>query len=310
MGVATLVFSKYFINGESTTIAYATDLRVAQNREAIVNWAPLFLEAFETACKKRNCDYIFSTVERHESQAYNALVRPQRGRRRMPRYYLFWKMYQVSIHGTWPFQQITLPGLTISTAQYSELDEIAAYLSKKTQGKILAQQRTVESLLWQLAHWPNFNLDDFLLARNSKGYIIGCLSTWNPQSVQKIKVIQYKGSAETFRQSLNFGKLVGLTHKLPDQGSSFDLRYINHLQFDNPDVFSHLLYDAWKRTAPTETLVYTCFRGDYSSRPPKGFISSRIPLGFYSILPPEKELPEFLRPNPWASPPDFEMVNL
>lgn len=309
-GVASLVFAPYIINQKPTTLAYALDLRVAPTREAIVTWAPLFLEAFERACEVRNCDYIFSSVERYENQAYNALIRPQRSRRRLPRYYLFWKMYFVNIHGIWPWAPTPPRALTIRSAELSDLSEISAYLNSKQQHKVIASLWAPERLLWQLANWPNFKISDLILARNHRGQIVGCLSSWDPSAIQQYRVISYKGQAETLFQGLYYGKFLGLTRPLPKPGELLNVKYLNHLQFDNPDIFSSLLQEAWIRADKNQFLSYNCFRGDYSARPPKHFISSRIPYGFYSILPPEKELPDFLRPNPWNSPPDFEIATL
>lgn len=305
-GVASLVFTNLLVDDQLQTVAYATDLRVSHNRHAIMQWAPLFFGAFEEACKKRDCDLIVSTVEHSQTEAYNALIRPQRTKRHFPRYYLFWKMYYVSLFGIWPFRRKPLKKILLQSATLGDLDELVHYWQRTLRDGVLKHPSMRDRLERQLSHWPGFKIEDLFVARDQKKNIIGTLSLWNPDNVEKIQIEAYAGGSQAVYERLLYGKAAGLTHTMPTPGETIKHRFINNIRFDNPDIFETMLFHAWDVIGKNEILNYTLFKGDYTARPPKSFISARIPYGFYTVLPPDRSLPPYLRPNPWLPPPDFE----
>ena len=306
-GVATLVFMPTMVEGQLRTIGIALDLRVSHTRRAILHWAQLFFGEFQRVSEERGCDLIFSGIERFEGEAYNALIRPQRSRRSIHRYYLFWKFYVVSLYGLVPWAPKPLRSLWIEEARAEDLEELSLYMKKKNEGRLIYFSKEPDDLNNEFKRLASFDWRDLLIARDHDRNIVGCLGLWNNQSIQNLRVHQYHGTAEALRQSLYFASLVSRCHKLPAPGELLKSRTITHLYFDNTDIFYTLLFNAWKRINKDEIIIYNCFKGDYGARPPSGFIYSQIPYGLYTILSPNKILPDFLRPNPWIMPPEFDL---
>ena len=65
LGMATLVFREGVLDGQNQIIGYATDLRVANSRRAVLQWSQHFLPVLEKELNARNCNYVFSVVSRH-----------------------------------------------------------------------------------------------------------------------------------------------------------------------------------------------------------------------------------------------------
>ena len=101
-----------------------------------------------------------------------------------------------------------------------------------------------------------------------------------------------------------------LTHRLPKEGEDFNLKFITHGAYDNPDVFYALLTRAFKESQKNEILMYSNYIGDYTRRVPKAFMSLKIPYGFYTLLPGAEQLPHYLQPNPFIPPPDFNFAQV
>ena len=79
--VASLIFREATVDGEKQIVGYATDLRVSQDRRAILEWSNQFLPALKKERDLRGCKYIFTTVNRYQRQAYNAFIRPRSTKR-------------------------------------------------------------------------------------------------------------------------------------------------------------------------------------------------------------------------------------
>ena len=96
---------------------------------------------------------------------------------------------------------------------------------------------------------------------------------------------------------------------LPKEGSPFNMKFITHYAFDNPDIFYSLIDRAYSDCQNKELIAYPNYIGDYNTRPPRAFFSVKIPHGFYTLLDSSEKLPEFLHPNPFTPPPDFPYVH-
>lgn len=306
-GVASLIFTDAVLGGEPHKIALAVDLRISPRRRAILNWAQLFFEKFDQACRERDCEFVFSAVERFEGQAYNALIRPQRTRRILPRYYLFRKFLVVGLHGLWPWAPRPLKSIKISPLRLDDAEELVAYMKLRQGDSALHLPISTDRLIEKTNRYPNMTLDDFLIARDSVGKIVGCASLWKPDAIQSQVVDSYHGRSEQLYQVLSLGRMLGLTRKVSSPGEPLNYTYLTGVFFNNPDIFYTILREAWRRIGRDEFLVYSHYNGDFARRPPQCFISSAVPYGFYTVLRPHVDLHPFLRPNPWSGPPDIEL---
>ncbi|USN47720.1 MAG: hypothetical protein H6626_01095 [Pseudobdellovibrionaceae bacterium] len=307
LGMATLVFREGVLDGQNQIIGYATDLRVANSRRAVLQWSQHFLPVLEKELNARNCNYVFSVVSRHQRQAYNAFIRPRSPKRQLPRYYLFRRFDIVGLHGLWPFAAKPLPGITINSAVDSELPEVCTYIHRRKKIQPMYFGRSPEEIYEQIRRWQSFETSDFLVARDSQRNIIGCVAPWSSRKVQRVTVGNLDAKGRTFSDTLRMLSFLGIAHRLPMPGSPLPINYLTHLFADNPDIFYSLLYNAWKRLNKSEVLAYPHFETHIQNVPPRSFISSKTSCGLYCVMPPNVAPPSFLKPTAFGEPPDFEL---
>ncbi|MCB0364334.1 MAG: hypothetical protein H6624_01135 [Bdellovibrionaceae bacterium] len=306
--MASLIFRKALVEGEVQTIGFATDLRVSTSRGAILSWSQHFLPVLEEEKAKRNCRYIFSVVAQSQKQAYNAFVRPRSMKRRLPRYYLFRRFQIVSLHGLLPWRPRPLPSILVKRAQESDREALYAYILKKKSLRPLTFSLSLESIHQNLERWKDLHLENFLLAKDKDNNILGCTGIWSPSQTQRVYSHGYSPEALTLKEGLHLLSFLGMGKRLPPVSQPLEFCYLTHLFAENPDIFYSLLYTAYKSTTKNEFLVYTHFDHYWLSLPPRGFLSSSMPGGFYCVLSPDQPVPDFLKPMHLHEPPDFELA--
>jgi hypothetical protein len=291
-------------------VGYATDLRVSSSRRAILTWSQHFLPVIEEARASRGCRYVFTSVASAQKQAYNAFIRPRSIRRRMPRYYLFRRFQLVSLHGLWPFHEKPLDTVSIRHASEKDFDALSEFIVLQSKQRPLHFFEEKDSFRAALERWRDLYIENFLIAEDRKGNILGTVAPWSPQQIQKTYATKYDDSARNLKDLLQLFSWFGVSHPLPRTGQELKVRHLTHLYARNPDVFNALLYRAYQESKKDETLTYTHFEGSLLSLPPKGFISATQNFGLYTILAPNDPLPDFLKPSFMAPPPEFESTFL
>jgi hypothetical protein len=310
LGAATICFQRAYFNRQDQTVGFLCDLRVAPQRLAIQQWAHHFVPYLYKKLAEKNCRYVFTALEHYENQAYNALLRPRKIRRQLPHYYLYRKVNLIFFLGRFPFSPVPMPSIKVTHAQPKDLDELCEYMMQKKIGSRLYFHISPEILAQKFKSWPGLSLQSFLIARNFKDQIVGCMAPWNSRDTQQVVAKDYHGGGLLLYQSSKMSSLLRLSQPMPHPGQPFELKFITHCSVDNHEVFYSLLCNAYAESQRGEILVHTNYFGDYITRAPLSFISTKVPYGFYSVLAPDEDLPSFLKPNPFATAPDFNFVHL
>lgn len=310
LGAAAVTFMRGYVNRQEQTIGFLSDLRISSQRLAVQQWSQQFIPHLYKKMEEKNCRYLFTAIEQYENQAYNALLRPRKLRRNLPHYYLYRKVNLFFFLGRWPWSPTPMPTIRVMHAWDNDIEELCDYMMRKKIGSRIYFNTSPEVLKRKFEKWPGFSIHNFLIARNYKNEIIGCMAPWNNSQVQQLKVKQYQPEARLLYESMNFMSLFRISQFLPEENSHFNLKFITHCAVDNPEVFFSLLCQAYNETVRGELLVHTNYFGDYLTRPPLSFMSTKVPYGFYSVFPPEEDLPAFLKPNPFSPPPDFNFVHI
>ncbi len=310
LGAATICYQRAYFNRQEQTVGFLCDLRIAPQRLAIQQWAHHFIPYLYQKLAEKNCRYVFTAIEQYENQAYNALLRPRKIRRQLPHYYLYRKVNLIFFLGRWPWSPVAMPTIKVSHARPKDLDELCDYMMQKKIGSRLYFNATSEVLEQKFKTWPDFTLNDFLIARNFKGNIVGCVAPWNNRKTQQVIAKNYHGSGLLLYQSSKMSSFLRLSQPMPQVGEPFELKFLTHCSADNHEVFYSLLCQAYLESQRGELLVHTNYFGDFITRAPQTFIATKVPYGFYSVLAPEEDLPGFLKPNPFSTAPDFNFVHL
>ncbi len=308
-GIASMIFRRTLLNGTETLVGYATDLRISNSRQAIVQWPEKLMPALNIEAQNRNCDYVFSIFNVNQTRAMNALIRPRSQRRSIPRYYLYKHFEFITLHGKMPFTDLPfLSTVKMSRLTDNDIEPLAHYLKSKTMHRPLAFEYTPDLINYRLKNWPGFSKDNFIIARDSQKNIVGCVAPWKASQIFNVSVLNYSGFGETMYAFSKWFSLFKFVKKLPRIGETLPLKFLTHFYADNPDIFGALLAEAFRVTSRDELLSYIHFNGMPLTMPPKSFLTSKIPFAMYSVLPAEKQLPEFLQLHKVTPPPEIEPI--
>lgn len=304
--MASILFKKAYINDQEQTIGLITDLRLSNSRKAVLTWAREIVPAIEHAKKERQCQFVFSDIEFYDNNDYYMLLHRRNRNTRLPRYHLFRKFYEIVIYGKKFFADPILDSIKIDCARSEDVEAISHYLQTKSVRRPLRYHLTPEEILRRCQTWPGFGLEDFLVAKNHRGDIIGCMAPWNNSSIQRVIPQRYHGKSFQVFSTSRILSALGLSRPLPSEGNAFNVKHITHGAYDNPDIFYALLSKAYDDCRNRELIVYPNYFGDYATRPPLSFLEIKIPYGFYNVLEHNMKLPPYLYPNSFHPAPDFQ----
>ncbi len=303
LGCVSFVIQEVVLGDKKQTVAIGRDLRIAQNRKAIMGWGEMFLPVIEDLKKKHHVDHLFSTLNMSETKALNTFVRPRQLKRPLPRYHLYRRFNLITVHGQWPWAKKPLPSVRIVRASRHREEELMYYMLQKTTKMDLLPWYDRQSILNQFERWQGLKLSDFLIALDPHENIVGCLAPWRSHQVQSLIPYNYDLRAHNFRQFLKFGNLWGWTRPLTKpvrrlkMETSLQMTYLNFVLSDHPDIFETLLGAAFDSSGPMDFLVYLQMRDQIHLPPPAHWITAKIPYGLYCLLPPETPIPNFLEPS-------------
>lgn len=304
--MATLLFRTGYLHNREHFLGYATDLRVSSTRRATLEWSNLLLPALGEERKARGCSHIFTVVGQGQRQAYNAFIRPRPMRRKMPRYFLFRKFSLVTVHGRYPWSERPVTGVKIQKYSPDMLDSLLYYLINKSDGRAMTFWQKPDDILRAWGHWKGFAIEDFFIAKDSAGNIIGCTVPWRENHVRKMIPIQYSGRSLTLYDGLRFLSWFRMARALPKEGQPLKACHLNFLNADNPDIFYALLNAAYESSAKDEFLTYLQFEDEILFKPPTDFLHTSQGFGLYFILAPDEPLPDFLKEVSLSGRVDFE----
>jgi hypothetical protein len=301
--MASFLFREASFGGATVPIATATDLRVTNSREAILDWAHHFLPVMTDVTNQHHLSSIFSVINLSDPMALNSFIRPRNMKRLMPKYYLYRKFFLTSIHGRYPWASKALPSIQIRQGCTANFDALLDYVLKRAQFRPFSSVWDQTSFQKKISQLPGFQLSDFLIAFDNNDNVIGCMAPWSSHGVLDYIPLTYSLRAHNFRQYLKFLWLFGLTRRLAKpvastgRESKMQFKHLTFVNADNEDVFESLLATAFETVSSQEFLLYAHVEQDYRLLPPQSLISASQPYALYSVVPPDKEMPMFLHPS-------------
>lgn len=303
LGSVTFVMDDLWVNGQPQKVAFGRDLRILETRQAVLGWTQHFLPVMNEIQTQHGAQHVFSILSQNDARALNAFVRPRLMRRPIPRYFLFRRFNLVSLHGRLPWAPTPLKSLRIRRGSPAIEDALIQYVVRKSRQRELGTLWDADRFLDRLARWDNLTLEDFLVATDAQGNIVGCCAPWSPGGIEERIPLRYNLIAHNFRQFLKFGKFFGWTRTLTKpvyrlgMEASLNFRYLSFLFADNEDIFDSLAWIAYDECRETEFIAYTQMRSDLHLRPPLSWISAKNAHGLYALVPPEQPLPDFMHPS-------------
>ncbi len=293
LGTASFLFQNRLLNKESVKIALACDLRVSSQRKAILHWSQFFLPELKKLKTEFKIDHFITSINLTEFKVINAFLRPRKTQDYLPVYELIKKFNLVSIHGFLPFLFQTNKNIFVSNYQPSDKEALLIYIKKQLTKYDLVSANISDHLENTIQDSLIYAFQNFIIAKNSKGEIIGCTHPINSSLLQDYLPQKYDQQSNNFRQFLKFASILGFartltrpfsrTHK--EQTLSF--KVLHFLFFDHAEVLKSLIHFTYKNSKLNEFILYAYQDKQYASRPPKGCLYSKTPYALFEIKNPE-----------------------
>ena len=291
---ATMVFVPARFQQQEETIGFATDLYVALNRRAVISWSDTLIPAMEEERRKRKVRFVLSSIMDRQRLAYNALVRPRDGRRKMPRYFLLKRFEKTTIHGFWPLARGPLPSLQYRQAEEHEVIEFLKFRQQFTDPKTWGLNLDPQHCYDMLLSWSGFSLRNLWLAFNKQGDIVGGTLLVPQNFLADLQVKSYSARYRILEDSLPLIRWTGMAKALPRVNQNLDAVWACWTAAKNPDVFLSVMQTAWRQLKGRQFLAYTRFEDEFRRTLPKTWLSIKTRGGLYLLQSPDEPTPNLL----------------
>lgn len=292
LGTASFLFQNKICDKKKLQLAYACDLRIASQRKAILSWGKYFLPQIESLVNESQVDHVVTSINLTESQVINAFIRPKLTRTDRPVYELIQKYNLVTIHGFYPFQFSTNKKIFISRLDSTEKDQLIRFITDKLERLEMVSDEYIQDLNSAIQKSLLYSWNQFIVARNVEGQIIGCTHPVSSTLLQDYFPQKYNQQANNFRQFLKlssflkFGRTLTKPFSSTNKEQTLNFKMLHFLFFDHPEILKSLTEFAYKSAQNNEFLVYAYQPENFVYRPPLGTIHSEIPYAFYEIKSP------------------------
>ncbi len=292
LGTASFLYQNRICNQQIQKIAFGCDLRISPQRKAILSWGKYFLPQIKILLGTEKIDHIVTSINLSETQVINAFIRPKITRTDRPVYELVQKYNLVTIHGFYPLQFAVNKNILISKHNNPDKNMLASYIHQKLKNLELVSEEYLQDLNSAIQKSLLYSWNQFVIATNSKGEIIGCTHPVSSTLLQDYLPQNYNHQANNFRQFLKFSHFLGFGRKLTkpfsrtNKEQTLNFKMLHFLFFDHPDVLKSLVDFTYKNSKNNEFIIYSYQPENFSYRPPQGTIHTEIPQAIYEIKPP------------------------
>lgn len=287
-GCGTLALRPGWFDGAVHTVGYLSDLRAVPGFKAPGGMPLVFRLALERARDRDGAELFYTVIFDSNAIAKRALVgRGDRRREGQPRYQVMTPFTMTSLQFT---TKKGRPRRKIEAAAPADLPALVEFLAEANRRRVMGEVFDAAYLERRLRTWPGFGLEQFLLAKDPQGRIIGCCAPWDSQEVKRTRVLGYHGSMRWVRTAFDLGAKVLRYPPLPPPGECFRFAFLSHLevQDDDPAVLHDLYLAAYERLRPTGLHFISAMIpvGSPLERAAKGFTVTRTPMTVYAVTLP------------------------
>lgn len=197
----------------------------------------------------------------------------------------------------------------VEAARPEDLDDVVRFLAERQRARTFGYVVDRKLLETRLTEWPGLGVQDFLLARDRSGRLVGCAAPWNPHAVRRNRVLGYGGPMRLFRAAYGaYARLRGV-EPLPVPGEAFRMAFLTHMEVedDDPRVLGRLVAAAHARLRPARlhALAVMVPRASPMQRALRGPWAHRTPLSLHAL---QLEGGPFAKEDLATTRPGFEMA--
>ncbi len=294
-GMCAALLRDGWLDGAPARVGYLGDLRVRFDRSRA--FARFFGEYFEDLCRRTACTRYYTSILASNQAALRALTRKRSERTRQPHYELLRPFTTVSIQLTFRPRRTT--DVRVVSARPDDVPAIVARLDADHRHRAFGYRFDEGEFEHRLVHWPGFDLDSTLVAKDAGGHVVGVASVWNPQPVKRFEVRAYNGSMRWVKRGYDVAATVMGWPRLPDAGQEFRSAALTNLSVKDDDVrvVRALLEAAYQRLHGTGLHFFSLDLGHEDPWWPalRGFVTQRLDFALYAVTPhgaPRTEWPK------------------
>jgi len=285
VAVASVVVRPAYLDRSVQTVAYFADLRQAAGRKLAGLWRSLAQRVVSEVRSELGATLAFCSILRDNRLARASILESPLGSRLGLRHFFGYRT--VSIVGRLPRFRGRRGEVQVRPATQGDDESLRQFVdseSRELQFAPVFDRRT-----WQrrIETWPDFGIDNFLMATDARGGIVGCLALWDSSSVNRIVVGALPWRAEVLRRAVNATAILTRRPRIPVGPESHlpDL-CLTHLRIANRDpvVFAALLdaaLRAMRRMRRHATLSLCLYDGDPLWQSLRHTIHSSVAMDLY-----------------------------
>jgi len=309
-GMASVLVRDGYLGGAVVPVGYLGDLRLSRRAEGRQVIDRFYGPMLAGAVARHGCASFLTTIISSNERARRALtVQTGRALRRgRPRYTLVREFDIRSLHLVLPRLPERSPH-RVRNATAADVPEVAALLDADARRRPFGYPMPEWELRRRLAAWPGLRIEDFHLAHDRHGVLLGVVAPWDASPVKQTMVHAYRGRMRRVRIAHDVAaRLLGRS-RLPASGGALRYQYLTHLavRADDPTVLRALLGSAFAaaRRAGHHFLSVPVPVGDPMSEAYRGYLGTDIRAGLYVVTVAGTPAPEGLLHGPM---PGFEMA--
>ena len=232
-----------WMNGSPATMGYASDFKVhpayrgTGTADLLAHWVT---EAVAELCSDDTPTLL--TILGGNSRMENR-VRGPRGAPRLSRF------ATLSVQAIPLLYERThrVPGVTVRSAQPADLEEMAQLWGEVAPRRQLADVFDAAALEAWIRCAPGLSLENYLLAHDSRGRLIGFMGVWDQSGFKTLRVVGYSPRLAFVRRVVNAIAPLSGAPKLPEPGGALPMLATVHVCATRGMVLRALILEAYRR---------------------------------------------------------------
>ncbi|MGB5326512.1 MAG: hypothetical protein WBN40_13985 [Pseudomonadales bacterium] len=295
VSIASVVIRPAYIDGSIGAVAYLADLRQTGGRNVSGLWRDVANAVLDEIRLNYSATLAYFSILRDNRIARSSILESRLGKRLG--FYRLRGYRTVSVVGMLPWRRWRRRRFEIRRACRSDSEELREFVD--AQSRDLQLSPVFDPQTWQrrIAGWPGFGIENFLIATDTRGHIVGCVAPWDSSAINRIVIDALPKRVEFLRRALNATSVitrrpqisVGASTHLPDMS----LTHIR-VKHRDPEVFAELLTVAFREMICTRryaTLTFCLYDEDPLWRALRNMISTTVPMDLYCVSLDESATP-------------------
>ncbi len=288
-GVATLLGRDCMLFGARTPTGYMGDLRYSRALRGGRVLGKYMAGGFRDGLEDFGCELMYTAVITSNKAAVGALVQRSSKYPDKPFYALVRAFTILSVQFTKRRKPLA-SDFVVRRARAEDIPAIVARLADDHAARPFGYLFDEELLRFRLDAWPEFGIENFFLAFDQGGRLVGVTAPWDAFALKRFRVMGYHGRMRWIK--LGFNGLARLLRwqRLPAVGDVFRYLYLTHTSVagEDPAVMASLLDAVYQAYHGQGYHFFSAclLEGDPLARAYKGYRTNGLPAALFAVSEP------------------------